>query len=56
MCAAQGLEHHRPLRSAPAVEALVAKVREVVQPLTEDRPLTADIEGLAARVKEEALI
>jgi histidine ammonia-lyase len=56
MCAVQGLEHHRPLRSAPAVEALVAKVREVVQPLTEDRPLTADIEGLAARVKEEALI
>jgi histidine ammonia-lyase len=56
LCAAQGLEHHRPLRSAPAVEQLVARVREVVQPLTEDRPLTADIEGLATRVKEEALV
>jgi len=28
----------------------------VVAPLTEDRPLTADIERLAARVKQEALI
>ncbi len=56
MCAAQGLEHHRPLRSAPAVEELLATVRRHVEPLTHDRPLTADIERLTTLVKGEALI
>ena len=56
LCAAQGLEYHRPLRSAAAVEKLLATVRENVEPLTEDRPLTADIERLTTLVKEKALI
>ncbi len=56
MCAAQGLEHHRPLRSAPAVEKLLATVREQVEPLTEDRSLTADIERLTVLVQGEALV
>ncbi len=56
MCAAQGLEHHRPLRSAPAVEKLLATVREQVEPLTGDRSLTADIERLTVLVQGEALI
>ncbi len=56
MCAAQGLEYHRPLRSAPAVERLLATVRQQVEPLTEDRPLTADIERLTVLVKGEALV
>ncbi len=56
MCAAQGLEHHRRLRSAAAVEELLATVRQHVEPLTHDRPLTADIERLTTLVKGEALI
>ena len=56
MCAAQGLEYHRPLRSAPAIEKLLATVRGQVEPLTEDRPLTADIERLTTLVQGEALI
>ena len=56
MCAAQGLEYHRPLRSAPAVEKLLTRVREQVEPLTEDRSLTADIERLTVLVKGEALV
>ena len=56
LCAAQGLEYHRPLRSAAAVEKLLARVRENVEPLTQDRPLTADIERLTTLVKEKALI
>ena len=56
LCAAQGVEHHRPLRSAPAIEKLLATVREDVEPLTADRPLTADIERLTTLVKEKALI
>ncbi|MCH8937417.1 MAG: histidine ammonia-lyase [Gemmatimonadetes bacterium] len=56
LCAAQGVEHHRPLRSAPAIEKLLATVREDVEPLTADRPLTADIERLTTLVKEKSLI
>jgi histidine ammonia-lyase len=56
LCAAQGVEHHRPLRSAPAVERILAEIREIVDPLTEDRPLTNDIERMAKRVKEKPLI
>ncbi len=56
LCPAQGLEYHRPLRSAAAIEKLLARVRENVEPLTEDRPLTADIERLTTLVKEKALI
>ncbi len=56
MCAAQGLEHHRPLRSAPAVEKLLATVREQVEPLTEVRPLSADIERLTVLVTGETFI
>ena len=44
------------MRSAAAIEKLLARVREDVEPLTEDRPLTADIERLATLVKEKALI
>jgi histidine ammonia-lyase len=56
LCAAQGMEHHRPLRSAPAIEALHARIRGIVPPLTADRPLTADIEKLTTLVKEQALL
>ncbi len=38
LCAAQGLEAHRPLKSGKGVEAAHAKIRRVVKPLTEDRP------------------
>ena len=50
MCAAQGVEHRRPLRAARGVEEGVQAVREVVQPLLADRVLAPDIAGLAAAV------
>ena len=56
LCAAQGLEHHRPLKAGPDVEALYEKVRSVARPLTEDRSLTADIDELTRLVREEALL
>ena len=56
MCAAQGLEHHRPLTSGPLVEAVYQRVREIVRSLTQDRPLTADIENLTQLVREETLV
>jgi histidine ammonia-lyase len=47
MCAAQGVEYRRPLRSARAVEDALAIVRELVAPLAEDRVLAPDIQSLA---------
>lgn len=56
LCGAQALEHHRPLRSGPRVEALYDRVRTLVAPLQGDRSLTADIENLAGAIREEALV
>jgi histidine ammonia-lyase len=47
VCAAQGLEFHRPLHSTPALEAAVARVRERVARVEEDRSLAAELAGLA---------
>ena len=47
ICAAQGLEFHRPLRSTDALEAAVARVRQVVPRVEEDRSLAAEAATLA---------
>ncbi len=46
LCAAQGLEYHRPLRSSPAVEYAHSIIRRHVKKLTADRPLAPDIEAI----------
>ena len=46
LCAAQGLEYHRPLRSSPTVEAAHAVIRRRVKKLAGDRPLAPDIEAI----------
>ncbi|MFA6167539.1 MAG: histidine ammonia-lyase [Gemmatimonadaceae bacterium] len=48
MCAAQGLDCRRPLRSSPAIERAHEAVRRVVEPLGDDRMLTPDIQAIAA--------
>jgi histidine ammonia-lyase len=50
MCAAMGVEYRRPLRAARAVEEAIAVVRELVQPLQQDRVLAPDIAALARAV------
>ena len=47
VCAVQGLEFHRPLRSTDALEAAAAKVRERVARVEEDRSLAAELADLA---------
>ena len=51
MCAAQGLECRRPLKSGPEIERAHAAVRAVVAPLKEDRVLAPDIDAMAAGVR-----
>jgi histidine ammonia-lyase len=51
MCAAQGIEFRRPLKSSPEVERAHAAVRAVVPRLEQDRVLATDIDALAAAVQ-----
>ncbi|MEE2682178.1 MAG: histidine ammonia-lyase [Planctomycetota bacterium] len=43
----EAMEHQRPLRSGNGVEETVRRVREVVTPLTQDRPPAPDIARIA---------
>ena len=46
VCACQGLEFHRPLRTTERLEAELARVRRVVPRVEEDRSLAAELAGL----------
>ena len=54
MCAAQGLECRRPLRSSPEVEKAHQAIRAIVPHLDQDRVLSTDIEKLANAVRDGA--
>ena len=51
MCAAQGIEYRRPLRSSREVERAHDAVRAVVPRLEQDRVLATDIDALAAAIR-----
>jgi len=55
MCAAQAIDLRRPLKSSPPLEAVHAAIRSRVARLDSDRPLTPDIEALAALLKQRAI-
>jgi histidine ammonia-lyase len=56
LCAAQGLEFLKPLRPGAGVQLLYDRVREMVPPLTTDRPQTPDVEALCAALRKEAWV
>jgi histidine ammonia-lyase len=47
VCACQGLEFHRPLRTTPPLEAAVEKVRGFVARIEEDRTISGELAALA---------
>jgi histidine ammonia-lyase len=51
VCACQGLEFHRPLRTTDALEAAVAKVRAIVPRVEEDRVLSGELAALAEQLR-----
>jgi len=54
VCAAQGIEAHRPLKSGAGVEHALASVREVVEPFDEDRSPAPDFAALSERIEAGA--
>jgi histidine ammonia-lyase len=56
VCACQGLEFHRPLRTTPVLERAVEQVRELVPPLEEDRSLAGEVAELASALRTGSLV
>ena len=50
LAAAQGVEFHRPSKSSPVIETVIAELREISPSYEEDRSLSADIRRVAASV------
>jgi histidine ammonia-lyase len=51
VCACQGLEFHRPLRTTAPLEDAVARVREIVPRVEEDRSLAGELGRLAEAIR-----
>lgn len=43
MAAAEAIEHHRPMKTSPRLEPVLALLRDKIAPLTEDRYLAPDL-------------
>jgi histidine ammonia-lyase len=56
VCACQGLEFHRPLRTTEALEGALAQVRALVPRLEEDRSLAGELEALASALRTGGLV
>ncbi len=52
MCAAEAIEQLRPLKTSPALEHVHARIRKTVPKLTGDRALSADVQHIAAEVRQ----
>ncbi|MGI0052968.1 MAG: histidine ammonia-lyase [Thermoplasmata archaeon] len=55
MVAAQGLEARRPARAGAGCESALRALRALVPPLSEDRPLGAEIETVARAIRSGSL-
>ena len=56
LCAAQGLEFHRPLRAGQGAEAAYQHVRAHVRPLGRDRTLHRDLEAVERLIRSGSLL
>jgi histidine ammonia-lyase len=56
VCACQGVEFHRPLRTTPVLEAALADVRTRVARLEQDRSLSGEVTALAHALRGGELV
>lgn len=56
MAAAEGIDHRAPLQTGPVLQELHAWIRSICPPVTADRSLTAEIEGIAKGISEGRLL
>ena len=55
MAAAEAIEHHRPMRTSPRLEPVLARLRTRIAPLTEDRYLAPDLAAATEMVLSGAV-
>jgi histidine ammonia-lyase len=51
LAAAESLEHRHPLKAGRGVESAFKLVRQIAKPLTQDRPLSGEIAGVASAIR-----
>jgi histidine ammonia-lyase len=51
LAAAESLEHRHPLKAGRGVENAFKLVRQIAKPLTQDRPLSGEIAGVASAIR-----
>ncbi len=56
LCAAQGLEFHRPLQAGKGAQAAYDHIREHVRPLGRDRTLHRDLEAVERLIRMGSLV
>ena len=56
LCAAEGIEHRAPLKTSISLQGVLARLRQAVPPLTEDRYMAQDIERATDLVRNRALL
>lgn len=54
LCAAQGIEYRAPLQPAPGTSHAKALIRDVVPPLDTDRPISNELQVVAAMIRAGA--
>ena len=56
LTAAQGIEFRAPLRTSPVLQSVIARIREDIPGLAEDRYMADDIEAAKVLVRSGAMI
>jgi len=55
LAAAEGLRYREPFDPGPRLRPVLARLREIAPPLSEDRPLARDIESVAEAIRNAGL-
>ncbi|MTI00168.1 histidine ammonia-lyase [Roseibium sp. RKSG952] len=56
LCACEGVEHRAPLKTSPALQKVLDRLRETVPPLAQDRYMAPDLETAAELVRDRAIV
>ncbi len=56
LCNTQAMEFHRPLKSSPALEALITHIRKSVPKIEQDRVFSKDIESIRSLINNNELL
>jgi histidine ammonia-lyase len=56
LCATQGIEFREPLKTSEPLQAVIARLRQDISALAEDRALAPDLEKAAALIRNGIIV